>query len=217
MEFKEQKIKEFLDDLSSDKASPGGGSTAALILALSVALNKMVYSLTIGKKSFENLSEVDKDNMIKFNEKSKEYINKALKFMEKDRDDFMTLMDSYKLKKENEVDKEVRKRKIIENTINAMITPLNLARESITYYENILFAIEHGNKNLISDAGVSNILLNATIESAILNVKVNLNFLKTSQTKEYIENIEKECEELLYKSKNIKENLEKKVIEIIYK
>jgi len=217
MEFKEQKIKEFLDDLSSDKASPGGGSTAALILALSVALNKMVYSLTIGKKSFENLSEVDKENMIIFNEKSKEYINKALKFMEKDRDDFMTLMDSYKLKKENEADKELRKRKIIENTINAMITPLNLARESISYYENILFAIEHGNKNLISDAGVSNILLNATIESAILNVKVNLNFLKTSQTKEYIENIENECEELLYKSKNIKENLEKKVVEIIYK
>lgn len=217
MEFKEQKIKEFLDDLSSDKASPGGGSTAALILALSVALNKMVYSLTIGKKSFENLSEVDKENMIIFNEKSKEYIEKSLEFMEKDRDDFMNLMDSYKLKKENEEDKEVRKRKIIENTINAMITPLNLARESITYYENILFAIEHGNKNLISDAGVSNILLNATIESAILNVKVNLNFLKTSQTKEYIENIENECEELLYKSKNIKENLEKKVIEIIYK
>ena len=31
MEFKEMKILEFMEDLSGDKSSPGGGSTAALV------------------------------------------------------------------------------------------------------------------------------------------------------------------------------------------
>lgn len=215
MEFKEQKIKEFIEDLASDKASPGGGSTAALILSLSVALNKMVYSLSIMKKSFEVLNEEEKIKMIQCNDESQEVINKAFEYMEKDRADFLNLMDSYKLKKDTDEEKEIRNNIITENTANAMITPLNLAREAISYYKNINFAIEHGNKNLISDAGVSNILLNATIESAILNVKINLNFLKLKKNKEYISNIEAECEELLQKSKLMKEKLDKRVLELI--
>lgn len=215
MEFKEQKIKEFIEDLASDKASPGGGSTAALILSLSVALNKMVYSLSIGKKTFENLNEEQRIKMIQCNEESEKIINKSFEYMEKDREDFLKLMDSYKLNKDTEEEKEIRSNTIIENTINAMITPLNLAREAISYYNNISFAIENGNRNLISDAGVSNILLNATIESAILNVKINLNFLKAKKSSEYISNIEKECQELLEKSNLMKEKLNKRVLELL--
>ena len=81
MEFKEQKIKEFIEDLASDKASPGGGSTAALILSLSVALNKMVYSLSIGKKTFENLDEEQKIKMIQCNEESENFINKSFEYI----------------------------------------------------------------------------------------------------------------------------------------
>lgn len=215
MEFKEQKIKEFIEDLASDKASPGGGSTAALILSLSVALNKMVYSLSIGKKTFEGLNEEEKIKMIQCNQESEDFISRAFEYMENDRADFLKLMDSYKLKKDNEEEKEIRNYTITENTVNAMITPLNLAREAISYYKNINFAIEKGNKNLISDAGVSNILLNATIESAILNVKINLNFLKSKKSKEYISNIESECEELLQKSNIMKVKLNKRVLELI--
>lgn len=215
MEFKEQKIKEFIEDLASDKASPGGGSTAALILSLSVALNKMVYSLSIGKKTFENLNEEQKIKMIQCNEESENLINKSFKYMEKDRADFLKLMDSYKLSKDTDEEKEVRSNIIIENTVNAMITPLNLAREAISYYKNINFAIEHGNRNLISDAGVSNVLLNATIESAILNVKINLNFLKGKKSLDYISNIERECEELLEKSNLMKGKLNKRILELI--
>ena len=53
MEFKEMKILEFIEDLSGDKSSPGGGSTAALVSALASSLNDMVYSFTVDKKSFE--------------------------------------------------------------------------------------------------------------------------------------------------------------------
>ena len=52
MLFKDYTVDKFILELSSDAPSPGGGSTAALVAALSSSLNSMVYSLTIGKKVF---------------------------------------------------------------------------------------------------------------------------------------------------------------------
>ena len=43
---------------------PGGGSTAALVSALASSLNDMVYSFTVDKKSFENLTEENKAEML---------------------------------------------------------------------------------------------------------------------------------------------------------
>ena len=56
MEFKEMTISKFIEDLSGDKSSPGGGSTAALVSALASSLNDMVYSFTVDKKLFQNLT-----------------------------------------------------------------------------------------------------------------------------------------------------------------
>lgn len=178
MLFKDYSINKFILELSSDAPSPGGGSTAALVAALSSSLNSMVYSLTIGKKVFEKLSDNEKNKMMKLQEEAKEFTKKAQNFMEQDRDDFLSLMDSYKLPKDNEEEIILRKEKIKENTMKAMETPLLLAEECIKFYDNIEFAIKHGNKNLISDAGVATVLLHSAIESSIINVKVNLNCLR---------------------------------------
>lgn len=213
MLFKDYSINTFLNDLSSDLASPGGGSTAALVAALAGALNTMVYSLTIDKKSFEDLSDENKVKMKKLKTKCLNFIDNSTSFMEKDRKDFLELMDSYKLPKNNEEEICLRKSKIKECTINAMETPLNLAKECLDFYENIEFAIDFGNKNLISDAGVSAVLLHSSIESAIINVKVNLNLLRGNDEFFYLE---EECKEILKKSLFNKEFLLNKVEEIIY-
>lgn len=213
MEFKNYSIDKFIEELSSSKASPGGGSTAALVAALATSLNSMVYSLTIGKKAFDNLNEEEKNMMILLSEKSKELTEKFQSYMEKDREDFLSLMDSFKLKKETDQEKEIRKKAIKENTIKAMETPLLLGEEALKYYSNIEFAIKYGNKNLISDAGVATILLNASIESAVLNVKVNLNSLR--EDKDY-NNVLDRCSKLLKESEKIKNNLLKEVNNVIY-
>ena len=213
MLFKDYSINSFLNELSSEKPSPGGGSTAALVSALAGALNGMVYSLTIDKKSFETLSDENKIKMKDLNNNCIKFIEESTNFMEKDRKDFLELMDCYKLPKNNEEEILFRKNKIKECTIKAMQTPLELAKECLDFYKNIEFAISYGNKNLISDAGVAAILLNSAIESAIINVKVNLNYLR-----EYDEFIclEEECKEILRKSLEKKKNLLDKVEEIIY-
>lgn len=213
MLFKDYSINSFLNELSSEKPSPGGGSTAALVSALAGALNGMVYSLTIDKKSFEALSDENKIKMENLNNNCIKFIEESTNFMEKDRKDFLELMDCYKLSKNNEEEILFRKNKIKECTIKAMQTPLELAKECLDFYKNIEFAISYGNKNLISDAGVAAILLNSAIESAIINVKVNLNYLREDD--EFI-SLEEECREILRKSLEEKKILLDKVEEIIY-
>lgn len=197
MLFENYSINDFIIELSSEAPSPGGGSTAALVSALASSLNSMVYSLTIGKKAFEKLNDNEKSNMIKLKKEAEKFTVKCKSFMEKDREDFLSLMDSYRLPKENEEEIKIRKEKIKENTIRAMETPLNLAKECIGFYKNIEFAIKFGNKNLISDAGVATILLHSAIESSIINVKVNLSSLKGEEAFSGIEN---ECKDILSES-----------------
>jgi formiminotetrahydrofolate cyclodeaminase len=50
MDVRSQTVGDFLDDLASGKATPGGGAGAAISGAMGAALLSMVANLTIGKK-----------------------------------------------------------------------------------------------------------------------------------------------------------------------
>lgn len=197
MEFKNYSIEKFIDELKRDLPSPGGGSTAALISSLALALNSMVYSFTIDKKPFEKLSEENKEKMKRFKEESDRFIENALLFMEEDRKIFIALMDSFKLPKETEEEKFYRSAVIKEKTVKAMKVPFELAKKSCNLYNNIEFAIEYGNKNLISDGVVAASILHSAIESAIINVNVNLSSL--AECDEY-RNIKNQCKDMLEES-----------------
>ncbi|MCI6693119.1 MULTISPECIES: cyclodeaminase/cyclohydrolase family protein [unclassified Clostridium] len=213
MLFKDYKVEDFLYELSSEAPSPGGGSTAALVLGLSASLNSMVYSLTIGKNAYERLKDEEKEKMLTLQKEAKTLILLAQEFMEKDREDFLGLMDTYKLPKSSDEEIKFRKDKIREFTIKAMDTPMKLAEECIRFYDNIEFAVRYGNKNLVSDAGVAASLLHSAIESAIINVKVNLNFLREE---EFLDKIEEKCSRIINDSYFKKSNLMKEVDKIIY-
>ena len=194
MDFKDYSIDKFLYELKTDLPSPGGGSTAALVSGLAGALNSMVYSFTVDKKAFEKLDNNNKEKMISLKEKWEEFIRKSIYYMEADRNTFTELMDTFKLPKNTDEEKKYRSQTIKEKTIAAMESPLNLAKDSLEFYDNIDFAIEFGNKNLTSDAIVAAILLHSAIESAIVNVFVNF---KSLGNKEGYENIPDECKKII--------------------
>ena len=212
MKFCDESIKQFLEELGSDLSAPGGGSVAGLIAALSGALNSMVYSLTVGKKNYLNLQDSEKDIIDKFEKESKEFTLRSLELMEEDRENFLKLMDSYKLPKDTEEDKEKRTLAIKENTIKSMEAPLILARESLKFYENLKIMAKYGNKMLLSDLAISAILLNTTIESSIVNVKVNLNGLKGE---EFFDRICDELKWIMEKSIEEKNSITEDVTNII--
>ncbi|MDD4000978.1 MAG: cyclodeaminase/cyclohydrolase family protein, partial [Bacilli bacterium] len=56
---------EFIDELSSRAAVPGGGSSCALVGSLGSALSNMVCQLTLGKKKYESVEEDIKNILIK--------------------------------------------------------------------------------------------------------------------------------------------------------
>ncbi|MBD7910072.1 MULTISPECIES: cyclodeaminase/cyclohydrolase family protein [Clostridium] len=213
MEFKDYRVGEFIEDLSSSSPSPGGGSVAGLVSALAGSLNSMVYSLTVNKKSFEALDIDTKKVILDFCEASKKFTKKSLILMEDDRRYFNELMDCYKLKKDTDEEKEKRNKGILEGTLKAMKAPLELAKEGYKFYDNIDIAVKYGNKMLLSDAGCAAILLHAAIETSIINVKVNLNSLRE---KSFSKGIEMEIASIEVDSLKRKEAICKKVNEIIY-
>lgn len=187
-------VKEFINELGSNSPAPGGGSVAALGASLATALGAMVFNLTVGKKAYNEYSNEDKMMVDKNLEKCLELEENFLDLMNKDTEAFLVLMSAFKLPKETEDEKKVRSLKIKEGNQLALEIPLTVAQEAYKIYEYVKVAATLGNKNAISDAGVSALMLQASIESAILNVKINLSSVKDETYKEEIKSI---CEELI--------------------
>ena len=174
----EKTVREFINELGSNSPAPGGGSVAALGASLASALGAMVFSLTVGKKAYSEYSSEDKMKVDKSLEECLKYNDKFLELMNKDTEVFLILMSAFKLPKETVDEKSERSAKIQEGYQKALEIPLSVAQESYKIYEYVKIAAQLGNKNAISDAGVSALMLQASIESAILNVKINLSSIK---------------------------------------
>lgn len=213
MKFCDDTIKKFIEDLESDMPAPGGGSVAGLIAALSGALNSMVYSLTVGKKSYAALDEKTQEMIKKFQRESLEFSKRSLELMDEDRENFLKLMNSYKMPKESDEDKELRKKAIRDNTIKSMEAPLMTVRECMKFYDNLNIMAQYGNKMLLSDLGISAILLHSAIESSIVNVKVNLNALRNE---EFFDKIDNELKNILESSIKEKNKISEIVEKVIY-
>lgn len=176
--LKDQKIKTFLDSLASESATPGGGSVAALTGAMSAALISMVSNLTVGKEKYQHLE----DDIKLLLQKSESLRAKLEELMEKDVEVFNQLMAIMKLPRNNEEEKKIRNQKMQIALIEAAKVPLEVARKSKELIDICQEIADKGNKNAISDAGVAVILAEAAFDSAIINVKINLNMIKDEKT-----------------------------------
>lgn len=202
-------IKEFVDAVESKEPAPGGGSVAALAGSLGAALTGMVGNLTIGRKAFNELdSEKQGEIEASFN-RVKEFKNTLNQLIDEDTQAFNGVMAAFKLPKETDEEKNVRKEAIEKATIEALKVPLNVAKECLKVLQSQKIFALYGNVNAISDVGVASLMGLSGLEGAIFNVKINLMGLKDE---EYIREISKECDELLSEGKRLKEE----VLEIVY-
>lgn len=200
----EKKVSNFLDELASNSPTPGGGSVAALAGALGVALISMVGNLTVGKKKYEDVEE-DIKKILSSSEKLRYELSQLI---EEDVKVFNNFMSTYKMPKETEDEKKVRAEKIQESLIEAAKVPLKVAYKCLDILSLSKEVAEKGNINVVSDAGVAALMAEAALESAILNVKINLKMIKDEKT---IEELSSSIKEILLKEKGQKE----KVLEIV--
>jgi formiminotetrahydrofolate cyclodeaminase len=123
----EQRMTQFLDELSSNSPAPGGGSVAALSGALGSALTSMVCSLTIGKKKYEAVEA----EMQKILEQSEILRAKFTELIDKDTDAFTKVMEATNLPKENDQRSALRSAAIQAATKEASLLPLTVMRHCI--------------------------------------------------------------------------------------
>ena len=170
-EIQSTSIGTFLDDLSSKSATPGGGAVAAITGAQAAALISMVCQFSVENPGIESIARQAEEARVKF-----------LKLADKDSAAFKLVMSAFKQPK----DANNRKEKIQSALVQAAEAPRLMLRLASTLAESTSVLLERGNKNLITDTGIAAILIEATVDSAELNIMINLKSINNKNYKQEV-------------------------------
>jgi formiminotetrahydrofolate cyclodeaminase len=173
-EIKDTSIQVFLDELASKAATPGGGSAAALMGAMSAALTGMVCNLTIGKPKYAEVQ----DDMQVLLEKSEALRNELTGMIKADVDVFGRVMAAYAMPKATDAEKIARSEAIQTALKEAAQVPLDCAKACAEAIKLSREVAAKGNPNVASDAGVAVMAGYSALKSAALNVYVNAAAIK---------------------------------------
>lgn len=172
--IKDKTIHQFLDDLASKSATPGGGSVAAIMGAMGAALVSMVCNLTIGKKNYESIEPEMKELLAR----SESLRAQLMDMVRSDVEVFNKVMAAYGLPKETDEQKSARSEQIQLALQEATDIPIECAKACAEVIRLSKIAAEKGNRNVVSDAGVAVVAGHAALKSAALNVYVNVSSIK---------------------------------------
>ena len=176
-EIKNKSIQNFLNELASKSATPGGGSVSALLGAQSAALTSMVCNLTIGKPKYSEV-EIEMQAVLFKSENLREILTGLIKA---DIDVFDQLMLAYGLPKDTDDEKELRA-EVIQRVLKAATeVPLDCARACAEAIELSRCAANIGNLGAISDAGAAVMVGYSGLKIAALNVYINTGNIKDKQ------------------------------------
>ncbi|MDD2493971.1 MAG: cyclodeaminase/cyclohydrolase family protein [Tissierellia bacterium] len=188
MKLSDLSCRDFTVELSSKKPVPGGGGTAALVSALGVSLNTMVANFTIGKKKYQNY-EKQYDDIIKRGEKLR---NDLIYLIDKDAENFEPLSRAYSMPYNTEEEKKLKDEmleKCLKMACNAPVEIIEFSYDAIILHREL---VDISSKIMISDIGVGVQCLKAALNSAYLNVLINVNLIEdeifVKELKERIEN-----------------------------
>ena len=179
MKLIDLKTIDFINEIDSNKPAPGGGSVSALLSTLGVSLARMVGHLSVGKKKFLKLDQELQDE---FNEHLSHLLiikDELIEFIDKDTEAFNLIMNAYQLSK----DDPKRTQAIEDATLEAIKVPYRVAQISYKALEKLSFILAYGNKQTISDLGVSALSLSSGIEGALMNVLINIPGLSNENQK----------------------------------
>jgi glutamate formiminotransferase / formiminotetrahydrofolate cyclodeaminase len=183
------KISSFLSELASSSPAPGGGSVAALSGGLGAALSSMVCNLTVGKEKYADV-QYDIKKVLKQSEKLRKKLEELI---DKDTEAFNDVIKAFKMPKETEEEKKKRSDAIQKGYKTAAQVPLETARTCAEILDIAKGVAEKGNSNSITDAGVSALMAQAGVISAVLNVKINLESIKDE---EFVKKLSSEIQDL---------------------
>lgn len=173
-------IEEWLADLASAKPAPGGGAAAGLNAATGAALVSMVCNLTIGKPKFADHETVMREALAE----AERLRGEALGLAEDDAEAFSGVMAAYKLPKGTEEEKAARTEAIQRGLVEAAEVPLAIAANAAAVIRVAGRVLDGSNPNVLSDVAVAASSARSALESAALNVDINLASIKDAGQRE---------------------------------
>lgn len=173
----EYNIKELIEKTKGPDL-PGGGSISAYVASLGTALTMMVRNLSIDKKSYLKLDKDIRDSIDRDYEKLDSLSEDLYSLYFEDTKSFDRVLDAWKLPKDAEEEKAIREKAVLEGYKYASSVPLRISKlciEALKLQKNIA---KYGNINAITDQGIGSLLLASSGESALLNVIINIKYIK---------------------------------------
>ncbi len=164
--FATQTIGEFLADLASARPTPGGGCVAGLVGAFAAALGSMVGAIARKKSHPPELAAVT-HNMNSLREE-------FLELADEDTAAFDAVMTAYRIPK----DDPTRRVAIDDALAGAAAVPLHTAEKCVELLQGLNRLVPHATPQSVSDVGVAVRLAAAALESALLNVTINLAYMR---------------------------------------
>jgi len=183
----ETNLDDFLDQLSSECPTPGGGSVAALEGAFGAALVEMAARLTIGREKFANQEALMQQAL----EKAYRLRCQMSELVDMDTDAYNNVTEAYKLPKATEEQKATRASAIqdaLKMATNIPAETMEAAKACLKIVDEIKDLI---NPNCASDLAVAKLSLNAALEGAWMNVSANLPSIRDDQ---YADMIRSRCQ-----------------------
>ena len=170
MKLDELSVRDFIDELSFAKATPGGGSVAALCGALGAALSAMVAGLTGAKEKFKDRWAT----MAEIKRKANLLRTHFLGLVQEDTDAYQEVVAALKLPRKTEQQRSSRGEALQAALKKAATVPLETLRASEGLMEIAQQAVEQGDPITVTDAGAAVHLAYTAGQIAAYNVRVNL-------------------------------------------
>lgn len=167
----------FISELGSKAPVPGGGSAAALVGAVGIALGTMVGELTTGKKTYAAYEE----EIQQLIGRSRVITDKMKAAVQKDIDSFKPLSDVYRMPNSSDEEKAVRREAMQKALTPAAEAPLELAELCVEALEVLDRYSEIGSRLAVSDAATGSVMCLAALKSARLNVLVNTRMMEDTE------------------------------------
>ena len=181
---------------------------AALTGALGTALGGMVCSLTAGKKKYAQYE----DDIQRILQKTGELQQKLLQLIDEDAENFYPLSRAYGLPKDTEEEKKTKEetlQKCFKVAVQGPVEIMRICHEAVALEEELA---DKGSRLAVSDVGCGVLLLKAAMQSAWLNVVVNLNCITDQK---FTEELRKELIPMMESDITICEEVYRKVLGIL--
>jgi formiminotetrahydrofolate cyclodeaminase len=159
----------FLDALASSSPTPGGGSVAALSGAMAAGLVSLVSSLTVERQHPE-----DDEELNGLRERAERLRGQLQQLAQEDIAVFGRLAAAYKLPRTTEADAASRQAAIQQVTRIAAEVPLRIAQAAAEVLPLCTALAPRVGRLIVSEVGIATVLARATVQSAILDVEINL-------------------------------------------